>query len=87
MGLDTVELVFAIEKRFCIEIPDREAAKMVTVGMLHTWVVGELRRLERPRIDPDTLFLELQSLICEQLGVNPDVVVAETRFVDNLGAD
>jgi hypothetical protein len=40
MGLDTVELVFAAEKLFSIEILDREAAGLVTVGMLHTWVLS-----------------------------------------------
>lgn len=32
MGLDTVELIMAFEKYFAIEIPDREAEKLDTLG-------------------------------------------------------
>jgi len=32
MGLDTVELVMAVEERFSITIPNRAAAQLVTVG-------------------------------------------------------
>lgn len=31
-SLDTVELVMAIEEEFCIEIPDEDAEKIVTLG-------------------------------------------------------
>jgi len=34
MGLDSVELVMAVEKHFSISIPDREAEKAYTVGKL-----------------------------------------------------
>lgn len=32
MGLDSVELVMAIEEEFGLDIPDRDAEKMITVG-------------------------------------------------------
>ena len=35
MGLDTVELVMAVEEHFEIEIPDEIAATLETVGQLH----------------------------------------------------
>jgi acyl carrier protein len=34
MGLDSVELVMATEERFGIEIPDRIAGTLVTVGVV-----------------------------------------------------
>lgn len=34
MGLDSVELIMEVEKRFSISIPDREAEKAYTVGKL-----------------------------------------------------
>ena len=64
MGLDTVELVLATENHFDLEIPDRVAETLTTVGQLHGFVVAELERLGRPR-DAAAVFTELHQLICE----------------------
>jgi acyl carrier protein len=32
MGLDTIELIIAVERRFAIEIPDKAAAQIATVN-------------------------------------------------------
>ena len=87
MGLDTVELVIEVEKLFEIEIRDANAAKLVSVGDLHGYVVDELRRLERFDGNADTVYAQLRDIICEQLGVKPEQVVPGARFVDDLGAD
>jgi len=87
MGLDTVELIIKVEKLFGIEIPDRDAARLVTVGDLHGYVVGELRRRGRLDGDAGTIYAQLQEIICRQLGVKPGEVVPSARFVDDLGAD
>ena len=84
MGLDTVELVMQVEKHFGIDIPDSEASELVTVGMLHSWVVAELNRVGRPQVDPQGVFVELRELICNQLGVEHSKVVPEARFVQGL---
>lgn len=42
MGLDTVELVMAIEERFDIEIPDKEASEMRTVGDMQRFILSTL---------------------------------------------
>ena len=52
MGLDTVELVMAVEEAFNLRIPDAVAAKLYTVGELHGYVVSELQRREGPAVDP-----------------------------------
>lgn len=44
MGLDTVELVMAIEEELGLEIPDDKAAKIVTVGDTHAYLVSVLER-------------------------------------------
>lgn len=38
MGLDTVELVMQVEETFQLEIPDRDAEQLVTVGQLYEYV-------------------------------------------------
>jgi len=87
MGLDTVELVMAVEDHFHVRIPDKEAATLETVGMLHTWVVGELRRLGRTPIDEDRVYLELRDVIVHQTGVDPGKVVPDASFVNDLRLD
>ena len=87
MGLDTVELVMAVEEEFRLDIPDAAAEKMFTVGDLHSFLVKELRRLERPEVDEQRIFERLRELICAQLGVKPSAVVPSARFVKDLGAD
>jgi len=47
MGLDTVELVMAVEDYFEITIPNEVAETLVTVGKLHEFVVSELTRTGR----------------------------------------
>lgn len=38
MGLDGVELLLAIEVEFGVDIPDRDAEKMVAVGDIYEWL-------------------------------------------------
>ena len=77
----------AVEETFVIELPDAVAEKLYTVGDLHSFVVSEMRRLGRPAVDPERLYSELRGLICKHLGVKPDAVVPEARFVKDLGAN
>jgi acyl carrier protein len=87
MGLDTVELVLAVEDVFGIEIPNESAEKLVTVGALHEFVVAELIRLDRPNINRDIAYDLLRNVICMQLGLNPEQVIPSARFVQDLHAD
>jgi acyl carrier protein len=87
MGLDTVELVMAVEEEFDLEIPDATAEKIFTVGDLHTFVVAELQRRGRTDIDSARVYEQLRELVCSQLGVKPELVVPGARFVKDLGAD
>jgi acyl carrier protein len=87
MGLDTVELVIAVEETFVIEIPDAEAERLYAVGLLHSFIVSEMGRLGRPAVDPERIYATLRDLICKHLGVKPEAVVPEAEFVRDLGAD
>ena len=87
MGLDSVEIILAVEEEFGLEIPDADAARMITVGDLHAFVVVELRRLGRPDSDADVAFARVRDIVCRQLGVKPEAVVPNARFVKDLGVD
>lgn len=87
MGLDIVELVFAVEDHFELQIPDAEASKLITVGMLQAWIVNELSRQGRVPVNLERTFEELRDVICRQTGVRPERVVPEARFVQDLRLD
>jgi acyl carrier protein len=86
MGLDTVELVLAVEQVFSIKISDETAGNITTVGELHEYVVAELNRLGRPNVNRDVAYDLLHNVICFQFGVKPEKVVPDARFVQDLGA-
>ncbi len=86
MGLDSVELVMNTEEHFGIQIPDHIAESLTTVGGLHNVVVSELKRVGKPR-DAEIIFAELRELICDQLGVEPERVVPDARFIQDLRID
>lgn len=87
MGLDTVELILAVEDIFEIEIPNDVAANLFTVGALHEFIVAELIRLERPSVNQAVVYDLLKNIISIQLGVRPEEVVPTARFVQDLHAD
>jgi len=88
MGLDTVELVMAIESEFAIEIPDAEAEKMECVGDTYDFVLKSLRESAPGGvIDEARVWERLREIIVEQLGVRPEQVTLEASFVYDLGAD
>ena len=86
MGLDTVELVMAVEEEFSIAIPNTDAPNLVTVGAIHAYILQTLQlRGERP--DEAELWERLKALVIDQLGVRPEEVTPSARIVQDLGAD
>jgi acyl carrier protein len=87
MGLDTVELVMAVEEHFEIEIPDEIAATLETVGLLNGYVVSALKRKRLLRVDEAGVFSELRDIICKQTGIAPERIVPDANFVKDLRLD
>jgi acyl carrier protein len=87
MGLDTVELVFAVEDYFEITVSNAVAPTIFTVGDLHKYVVAELTRTGRFGGDSSRVYDQLKDIIVRQLGVHPDEVVPTARFVRDLRAN
>lgn len=86
MGLDIVELIEAVEDHFAITIHDEDASKILTVGDLHRFILGELNRLQRAH-EPAVIFAQLREVIVESAGVPPEEVVPGARFVEDLNLD
>ena len=89
MGLDTVELVIAIEEEFDISISDDEASEMITVGDIYFHVLKELssRNSEEERPDQDSIWERVKAVVVYQLGVKTAQVMKNSRVVEDLGAD
>ena len=87
VGLDTVELVLAVEEHFSIDISDAAASKIETVGQLHEYAASELLRLGRHDRTYGQIYDELKDIICRQTGIDPRQVQPEARFVKDLRMD
>lgn len=63
MSLDTVELVWNIEKHFGLRLPDAECARIGTVGEMAQWLGAQLGTLaERNSAARATIMRQLQQL-------------------------
>ena len=76
----------AVEEHFAIEVDNVDAAKLVSCGLLFDYVVGKLRVRGDTRPD-DEVWPQLKAIIVEQLGVKPEEVTKEAKFVEDLGVD
>ncbi len=86
MGLDTVELVMAIEEEFSIEIPNADAARLGVLGDMQDYIVRALRqRGETP--DESQVWQRLTAVVVAQLGVRPEEVTRSAHVVKDLHAD
>lgn len=85
MGLGAVELIMSVEEAFDIEIPDREAEELSTVGQMYAYIINSTAFPRR--WDPNAAWETLRSIIVQQFGVPPEAIAADTDFVRDLGAD
>lgn len=89
MGMDTVEIVIAIEKAFDIVIPDEDAANLLTVGMVTDYVSSAIKsqhpKDSRP-LNDDEILVAVIKITAEVLGVDPTAISRDSKFADDLGA-
>ncbi len=86
MGLDTVELVMAVEEEFGITIPDDVAPKLVRLGDLHAFAVEAFRARDEA-VDPSTVWEEIKAIMRREFGIREANLVPEAHIVDDLGLD
>ena len=86
MGLDTVELVIAIEEEFNLQISDADAEKLGLLGDLHDYVVRALKQ-RGETLDETEVWERLKKIVVAQLGVRPERVTKSAHIVNDLGAD
>lgn len=70
MGLDSVELLVAVEKTFDIEIPDFEAEQISTVGDLYESVWDKLQGKKSNKCKSAFLFYKFRRLLQDRYGIS-----------------
>ena len=86
MGLDTVELVMAIEEEFEMQISDGEAERLLTVGNIHERVIQTLTERGQP-VESEQIWERVKAVVARQLGVSPDAVTRSARIGEDLKTD
>ena len=88
MGLDSLALVLAIEKKFDLEIPDADAREMITVGdmydFVHRALMQRAQAAEAPPPDEAHLWNEVLDIIVEETGAERRKLVRTARFIADL---
>ncbi len=84
MELEVVELIMAVEEEFMVEIPDRTAERIITIGQLEGFVEAELRRLHRDG-DLSIVARRIADIAAYFGGVTPASVRPETTLIEDLG--
>ena len=86
MGLDSVELIMAIEAEFGIDIPAESAPQLAVLGQMQAFIVRELRHRGKSP-DDSVVWERLRNMVVEQLGVKPEEVTRSAHLFKDLGAD
>jgi len=82
MGLDAIELLLAVEEMFEIDIPDGDAARLLTVGQLADYIAVKQHSLGRANVNANIVLDQLRTLIPYHLNVEPERVTANAKFKD-----
>lgn len=86
MGLDSIQLILAVEEEFGIRVQDEEASKMITVGDLFAHILSQCES-EGKALDRAIAWTRYVSVVVEELGVPESLVIPEAEFVGDLRMD
>ena len=91
MGLESVEIVLALEETFAIKLPRWLYHFPRTVSELEDMVL-RLRREQLPAevcdsVDESDVRDVVRRVIAKELGIDSSLVIAETTLVGDLGMD
>jgi hypothetical protein len=80
MGLESVELVMAVEQAFAVRFEHVQLRDLVTVGSL--WHQIEIRLPASAEDSHEPAWERYRLLVAKELGVPLERVTAQARFVD-----
>jgi hypothetical protein len=86
MGLDTVEILMKVEKRFGIAVPDQVASNCITVADLQNVIVDLLVNQGRVRsreLEAE-VYRDLVIIIVDQMGMHASDVRHDSRWIGDI---
>ncbi|HEY9677825.1 MAG TPA: acyl carrier protein [Drouetiella sp.] len=86
MGLDSVELIMAVEEEFGVDIPNETAAEMTTVGSIYDWLKDKLKDSNPAVCLSQTIFYQLRTALQKNYGLSRNRLLPDTRLSDLLPA-
>lgn len=88
MGLDTIEILLWAEQEFGIEIPDSEAAEILTVGQFASCIHGKLLDTQGTRaIAEAEIFSRIKTFLLTAFKIAPDRISTDSQFIKDLRLD
>ncbi len=82
MGLDTVELIMAIEEEFGVDIPDKTAEKIFTVGDVYEFLKAHVATSDPGVCLTQQVFYKLRRALIENYGLRRHEIKLDTRMTD-----
>lgn len=80
MGLETVELVMAIEEEFGIEIRNEDAGRLTTVGEIYNFLLSRLEQTAPIDCLSQRVFYKLRRALIETYGLSRHVITPATKL-------
>ena len=87
MGLDTVEVVINIEKKYKIEISDEDAASIATIGEIAAYIVVTTKLQNNDEYEFDDVVDYLKNMIHKDFDVPLEKIEINSHVVFDLGLD
>lgn len=86
MGLQTVEIVLALEDRFIVSIPDKVAERCITVGDLQKAIANLLASRRTCSVDDvlPEVWEGMVQVVAEQMDMNPSDIKPESKWVGDI---
>ncbi len=82
MGLDSVEMVFAFEEEFGIEIPEEDAFRIITVGDMYNFVRRQIVELPPGECLSRRVFYQLRRALMQNYGLQRHLIRKDTILTD-----
>ena len=86
MGLDTVELVMAVESEFNLTIPDPVAKTLLSLGSIQQFVVKTIEDRGEP-VDEADVWERIKAIMRRDFGIPDKDLKPEAEIVADLGLD
>lgn len=86
MGLESVELILEVEKRFCISLPDKLLSEVKTLSQF-SYIIWQECLQNQQSITDSEVFNRLKEIIHELFNINEEFILPSSRIIEDLAID